>query len=108
MGIGPGRARFSRAVVMALVTGTLLVVGLAACTSPSASSGPNPLDKVTAEVVPIVDVAPIYLGKKKGFFAEENIDLTLDTAAGGANIIPAVAAGQYEFGFSNSPSVLIA
>ena len=93
---------------MALVTGFSLVLGLAACTSPSAPSGPSPLDKVTAEVIPIVDVAPIYLGKKKGFFSEENIDLTLDTAAGGANIIPAVAAGQYEFGFSNSPSVLIA
>jgi NitT/TauT family transport system substrate-binding protein len=93
---------------MGLVTSASLVVATAACTSPEAQSTVIPPDHVTAEVVPVVDVAPIYLGKKKGFFTEQNIDLTLDSAAGGANIIPAVAGGQYEFGFSNSPSVLIA
>jgi NitT/TauT family transport system substrate-binding protein len=88
------------------------VVATAACSSsgnsPAAPATPGVPDKVTAEVIPIVDVAPIYLGQKKGFFTEQNIDLTLDTAAGGANIIPGVASGQYQFGFSNSPSVLIA
>jgi NitT/TauT family transport system substrate-binding protein len=92
---------------MAAVTGVSLVL-VSGCTVPSAPSLSSAPDKVIAEVVPVVDVAPIYLGLKKGFFAAENIDLTLDSAAGGANIIPAVAAGQYQFGFSNSPSVLIA
>jgi NitT/TauT family transport system substrate-binding protein len=93
---------------VALFASAALVVATTACNTPSTPDLPITLDKVTAEVVPIVDVAPIYLGKKKGFFAQQNIDLILDTAAGGANIIPAVAAGQYEFGFSNSLSVLIA
>jgi NitT/TauT family transport system substrate-binding protein len=95
----------------ALVAGVPLVVAVAACGSGDGSntaSTPGTPDKVTAEVIPIVDVAPIYLGLKKGFFTEQNINLTLDTAAGGANIIPGVASGQYQFGFSNSPSVLIA
>jgi NitT/TauT family transport system substrate-binding protein len=65
-------------------------------------------EKVTAEVIPIVDTAPIYLGKKLGYFSEQGIDLQIDTAAGGANIIPGVAGDKYEFGFSNAPSVLIA
>jgi NitT/TauT family transport system substrate-binding protein len=95
----------------ALVAGATLVVAAAACSdnnTPTTPSTPGVPDKVTAEVIPIVDVAPIYLGKEKGFFTEQNIDLTLDTAAGGANIIPGVASGQFQFGFSNAPSVMIA
>jgi NitT/TauT family transport system substrate-binding protein len=65
-------------------------------------------DNVTAEMIPIGDVAPVYLGKEMGFFDEMKINLTLDTAAGGAAIIPGVAAGQFQFGVSNVPSVLIA
>jgi NitT/TauT family transport system substrate-binding protein len=95
----------------ALLAGATLVISAAACgddNTPAAPSTPGVPDKVTAEVIPIVDVAPIYLGESKGFFDEVNIDLTLDTAAGGANIIPGVASGQFQFGFSNAPSVLIA
>jgi NitT/TauT family transport system substrate-binding protein len=93
-----------------LLVSAALVIGTAACggNDPAPSPTPGVPDKVTAEVIPIVDVAPIYLGKAKGFFTAENIDLTLDTAAGGANIIPGVAAGQFQFGFSNAPSVMIA
>jgi NitT/TauT family transport system substrate-binding protein len=92
--------------------GATLLIATAACNSsnnnPVPASTPGVPDKVTAEVIPIVDVAPIYLGVKKGFFTAQNITLTLDTAAGGANIIPGVASGQYQFGFSNAPSVMIA
>jgi NitT/TauT family transport system substrate-binding protein len=93
---------------LALIAGVSFVVATSACTSSAAPSIYRNLDAVTAEVVPVIDVAPIYLGKKMGFFTDNGIDLTLDTAAGGANIIPAVASSQYQFGFSNSVSVLIA
>jgi NitT/TauT family transport system substrate-binding protein len=53
-------------------------------------------------------VAPIYLGVSKGIFAKHNIDLTLTQAQGGADIVPAVISGQYQFGFSNIVSLLIA
>jgi NitT/TauT family transport system substrate-binding protein len=59
-------------------------------------------------VIPIVDVAPIYLGKEQGFFSAENIDLKLESGQGGATIIPAVASGQFQFGFSNVTSLLLA
>jgi NitT/TauT family transport system substrate-binding protein len=65
-------------------------------------------DKVNAGVIAIVDVAPIYLGKEKGFFSQRKIDLTLTTAQGGAAILPAVLSGQYQFGFSNTISLLLA
>src|SRR5690348_6399253 len=98
MATGRGGARSRLGVAFAIAMSTSLVLAATACASQPSQSVPAFLDKVVAEVVPIVDVAPIYLGKKLGFFTREGIDLTLDSAAGGANIIPAVAAGQYQFG----------
>ncbi|HEX6360266.1 ABC transporter substrate-binding protein [Actinophytocola sp.] len=63
---------------------------------------------MTVGVIPIVDVAPIYLGVKQGFFADEGLDVKLETAQGGAAIVPAVVSGQYQFGFSNTTSLLLA
>ncbi|GAA0447550.1 sulfonate ABC transporter substrate-binding protein [Paractinoplanes deccanensis] len=59
-------------------------------------------------VIPIVDVAPIYLGVKQGFFKSEGLDVTLETAQGGAAIVPGVVSGQFQFGFSNTTSLLLA
>jgi len=65
-------------------------------------------DKVTVGVIPITDVAPIYLGKEKGFFAKQNLDVEMQLAQGGAELIAPVVSGQREFGFSNLSSILIA
>ena len=63
---------------------------------------------LTVGVIPILDVAPIYLGVQEGFFEEEGINLTLELAQGGAAIIPGVTSGQFQFGFSNTVSLLLA
>jgi NitT/TauT family transport system substrate-binding protein len=70
-----------------------------------ASGGP---DEVTIGLIPIVDVAPVYLGIDQGFFADRDIELTVELAQGGAAIVPAVMSGQYEFGFSNVVSMMVA
>jgi NitT/TauT family transport system substrate-binding protein len=72
------------------------------------ATGSGKTDKVTVGVIPILDVAPIYLGKQKGFFSNRKIDLNLALAQGGAAIVPAVVSGQYQFGFSNVISLLLA
>lgn len=64
-------------------------------------------DAITVTVIPIADCTPLFLGKAKGFFDEQNLDLTIQTAGGGAEIIPSVISGQRQFGFSNLPSLLI-
>jgi NitT/TauT family transport system substrate-binding protein len=64
--------------------------------------------KVSLGVIPIVDVAPVYLGKQHGFFASRGIDLTLVPEQGGAPIIKGVLAGKYQFGFSNLTSLMSA
>jgi NitT/TauT family transport system substrate-binding protein len=94
---------------IALLLATVLVASTAACggSSPTTPPAGQP-DTVKAGVIAIVDVAPIYLGKQKGFFSARDIDLTLETAQGGAAIVPAVVANQYQFGFSNVISLLVA
>jgi NitT/TauT family transport system substrate-binding protein len=69
------------------------------------SSGPVTLK---VGVIPIADVAPLYLGIKKGFFKEENLTIKPQLAEGGAAIIPSVISGDYQIGFSNTTSLIIA
>ena len=99
-----------RSPLVALLAAVTLAV--TACSgsddNAAAPAEPGQPDKVNTGVIAIVDVAPIYLGKEKGFFSKRNIDLTLTTAQGGAAILPAVLSGQYQFGFSNTISLLLA
>jgi NitT/TauT family transport system substrate-binding protein len=99
---------------LAILTTVVLLGGAVACGGDSdgdsggGSGQAGTPDKVTVGVIPILDVAPIYLGKEKGFFTDRNIDLTLTAAQGGAAIVPAVLSGEFQFGFSNMVSLLLA
>jgi len=66
------------------------------------------VDQVKVGIIPIVDVAPIYLGQQQGFFKSRKIELTMESGQGGAAIVPGVVSGQFQFGFSNMTSLLIA
>jgi NitT/TauT family transport system substrate-binding protein len=59
-------------------------------------------------VIPIADVAPLYLGQEQGFFEEENLTIEPQLAEGGAAIVPAVVSGDAQIGFSNTTSLIIA
>jgi NitT/TauT family transport system substrate-binding protein len=59
-------------------------------------------------VIPIADVAPLYLGIDQGFFEEEQLKIEPQLAEGGAAITPAVVSGDFQIGFSNTISLLIA
>jgi NitT/TauT family transport system substrate-binding protein len=87
-----------------------LVAVLAACGSSGGSTNKTSggVDQVKVGVIPIVDVAPIYLGQQKGFFNNRKIQLTMESGQGGAAIVPGVVSGQFQFGFSNITSLLIA
>lgn len=65
------------------------------------------LTEISIGVIPIVDVAPIYLGVQEGIFEEHGLDVDLTLAQGGAAIIPAVQSGDFDFGFSNITSLVI-
>lgn len=65
-------------------------------------------DTVTVGLIPIVDVAPLFIGIEQGFFEARNIVLEHEFAAGGAEIVPGVQSGTYDFGFSNVVSLMLA
>jgi NitT/TauT family transport system substrate-binding protein len=65
------------------------------------------LTTIEVGVVPVVDVAPLYLGIDKGFFEDEGLEVKPVVAQGGAAIIPAVVNGDQEIGFSNVVSLML-
>ena len=97
---------------IALLAVAATVFATTACGDSDNGGGSTPApattEQVNVGVIAILDVAPIYLGKKQGFFSKRGIELTLTTAQGGAAIVPAVINGQYQFGFSNVISLLLA
>ncbi|KAB8198069.1 PhnD/SsuA/transferrin family substrate-binding protein [Nonomuraea phyllanthi] len=88
-----------------IVLAALLVTACGA--QPDASPG-GARDQVNAGVIAIVDTAPIHLGKAKGFFTEQNIDLTITSVQGGAAAITGAVSGQFQFAFANTTSLLTA
>ncbi|MCY1157947.1 MAG: nitrate transporter substrate-binding protein [Citricoccus sp.] len=79
----------------------------AATEATGSESAAGELKQVEVGVIPIVDVAPIYLGVEEGIFEKHGLDVTLTLAQGGAAIVPAVQSGQMDFGFSNVTSLAI-
>ncbi|MFC9428270.1 ABC transporter substrate-binding protein [Streptomyces sp. NPDC056987] len=102
--------RLSIAVIAAafLVTATACGGSDANGSDGSGAGASGGTARVKVGVIPIVDVAPIYLGKEKGFYSSRGLELTLETGQGGAAIVPAVISGQFQFGFSNMTSLMIA
>jgi NitT/TauT family transport system substrate-binding protein len=92
---------------IAVLAVTVLLLAITGCTSDDDKKGPVGT-KVGLGVIPIVDVAPVYLGKSKGFFSKRGIDLNLVQEQGGPAIVKGVLAGTYEFGFSNVTSLMAA
>ncbi|HEU0041551.1 MAG TPA: ABC transporter substrate-binding protein [Jiangellaceae bacterium] len=66
------------------------------------------LTPVTVGVIPIVDTAAIWLGVEQGIFEEHGLDVQLEVAQGGAAIVPGVISDEFQFGFSNVTSLLLA
>lgn len=93
---------------ISVAAATAVGLAVAACGGSGGGSGGTGPTKLTVGTIAIVDVAPIYLGKQKGFFTEQNLDITLQAGSGGAVTIPAVVSGQDQFGFANVTSLLVA
>ncbi|KND44740.1 MULTISPECIES: ABC transporter substrate-binding protein [Streptomyces] len=99
-----------RRLLIGLAAGALFVTATAC-----GSSGPGGGDAgsggtttLKLGVIPIIDVAPLYLGEKKGFYSKRGLELEPTLAQGGAAIVPGVVSGQFDFGFSNMTSLLVA
>ncbi|MDR6976162.1 NitT/TauT family transport system substrate-binding protein [Streptomyces sp. 3330] len=102
-----------RRLLAGLAAGTFLLA-TAACGSSgdsgtsTGSSSSGGTTTVELGLIPIVDVAPVYLGVKQGFYEKHGLKLSITTAQGGAAIVPGVVSGQFQFGFSNMTSLMVA
>ena len=102
----------NRSVYAAVSTAGALGLVLTACAGPSgdttASAEGTELREVVIATQAIVDSAPLYLGVEKGLFAKQGIDLTIETSAGGAAVVPGVISGDFDFGRGNMLSTMLA
>ena len=82
----------------------------AASAAPSepASGGEPEIADLTVGVLPIVDVAPVYLAIEEGLFEDEGLTVTPEVMQGGAAAIPALQGGDLDIAFGAWPSFLIA
>ena len=103
-----GRGRIG-AAVLALVAcaGLLGACGGGAEEESGGGDSGKPV-QVKVGVIPIADVAPLYVGIRQGFFKEENLELKPTLAEGGAQIVAGTVSGGFDIGFSNVTSLLIA
>jgi NitT/TauT family transport system substrate-binding protein len=94
-----------RTLLAALLLAGAILAGCGGDDEPEGGGGPTTL---RVGVIPIADVAPLFLGMEKGFFREEQLTIEPQFAEGGAAITPAVVSGDFQIGFSNTISLLIA
>jgi NitT/TauT family transport system substrate-binding protein len=102
------RRRWPLAIAFLAVLGAL---ALGACGDDDDDDGGGGAAETTTlrvGVIPIADVAPLYLGIDQGFFRQEQLKIEPQLAEGGAAITPAVVSGDFQIGFSNTISLLIA
>src|SRR3954451_18358976 len=108
----PGR---TRRPMLAVIAAVMALAGVAACGGGDSGGGGgggggNASKPTTLKVgvIPIADVAPLYVGIKQGFFKAENLNIQPQLAEGGATITAQTVSGDLQVGFSNATSLVIA
>src|SRR5690606_692385 len=85
---------------------------LAACTGDDTSPDrgtavpTDDLTDVTVGVLPVLPTAAVQLGIDEGIFASHGFRVSLETAQGGADLLPRVTDGELKFALSNPLSVM--
>lgn len=65
-------------------------------------------EPVRVGIIPIADIAPLYAAIDQGYFEAERLKVELVPMKGGAVILPAMAGGSVDIGFTNVVSLLLA
>jgi NitT/TauT family transport system substrate-binding protein len=104
------RRRFALALISAAALAAAAACGSSGSSSSPGSAGGTPATAVTISVgvVPVVDVAPLYLGIKRGFFAAQKLTVVPKPVQQGSVIITQVVSGAMNIGFSNNVSLIAA
>jgi NitT/TauT family transport system substrate-binding protein len=93
---------------MAAILAAALLTACGGDDEPGGQSGEAKVTKVRVGVLPVTGMAPLYLGMKKGFFRDEGLEIEPIVGQGGAAIVPSVISNDFQFGFGNNISLMIA
>jgi NitT/TauT family transport system substrate-binding protein len=90
-----------------LIIAAVLIISMAVGCAPQ--SVQKPPDKVTLQLKWLhqAQFAGFYVAKDKGYYARENIDITLVEAAADTDIIDRVVSGQADFGVHSADTILL-
>jgi NitT/TauT family transport system substrate-binding protein len=99
--------RIARLITLSAAAATLVACGGAAGGPAAATPSQGPVS-LSVGVVPVIDVAPIYLGIQKGLFAKQQLNVTPKVLSTGATVVAGVVQGDLQIGFANNTSIVIA
>jgi NitT/TauT family transport system substrate-binding protein len=106
----PVRSRQSLKLTVVTLATAVIAAAVAACSS--AQNVPlktkESTAKLTVGVVPVADIAPLYLGISHGFFSAQRLSIVPRQVQQGSLIINQVIAGGLDIGFSNNVSLIAA
>jgi NitT/TauT family transport system substrate-binding protein len=104
-----------RGRLAAVAAAGILSLTVAACSTSGSSAGAGGTSSastadttVSVGVLPIADVAPLYLGMKQGFFAAQHLKVVPHSLQGGAAVASAVLGGSLQFGFGATANLVLA
>jgi NitT/TauT family transport system substrate-binding protein len=94
-----------RLLAVALLAGVAVGCGGGDGGNGGSSGGPATLK---VGLLPIADVAPLYLGIKKGFFRQEKLTIKPQIMQGGAEVTAGVASRKLDLGFAATEVLIVA
>ncbi|SHE79005.1 ABC transporter substrate-binding protein [Streptoalloteichus hindustanus] len=98
----PQLRRFLSTAAAALLTVTLSGCSLLGGSSaPSGGNDKVEKAKITLGVMKAIDVAPVHIAIKEGYFKEEGLEVDLKTVNGGSDAVPLLTAGALDISFGN-------
>lgn len=87
----------------------ILALSLALLLAVSCDSEPETASvKLALDWYPNANHLGLFIGQQKGYFEEENLDVTMYTPSDPSTVLQTVGAGQDDFGMSYQPDVLLA
>ncbi|WP_189054958.1 ABC transporter substrate-binding protein [Longimycelium tulufanense] len=98
--------------VLAAITALVTLSGCSLLGDRSDASGPtrNGLEKsrVVVGVLPVIDLAPLHLAKKEGYFDAEGLDVELQVTPSGPEALNKMIGGDLDIAFSSYPAFIAA
>jgi len=94
--------------LLAVAIGALVFAGCGGDDESSSGGRAGQPATLKVGVIPIADVAPLYVGIEQGYFKDEKLTIEPQIAEGGAAIATSVLSGDFQFGFSNVVSLVTA